>query len=300
MPHRHPRRDDDDFDDDRPRRPRGRSHAGKPKKKGTPVALIVGLVVGGIVLLGGGSLAAFFLLRDKSTGAAAPQDPFPGMLAHWSFDDYQVDDARQVINVQDSTGRGNNGVATGGRIAPGKKGNALWLDGRDDQYMDVSGAKDLNFAPGSELTIAAWFTTRDKYGGTIVAFRHPTLPTQLDIYSRDNRVIGIIGDDEDDGEHAFKWDPAPTASDGQWHHVALTRRGKFVALYYDGVSQGEDARANSGGRLSGGLGAVGCNLRFVKDDERRFGRHGFKGGIDEVYVFSRALTGPEIQALMRR
>jgi len=300
MPHRHARRDDDDFDDDRPHRPRKRPH-GKPKRKGTPVALVVGLVVGGTLLLGGGALAAILLLRDRSTGTAAAQDPFPGMLAHWSFDDYQIDDARQVINVKDSTGRGNNGVITGGRLAPGKKGNALWLDGRDDQYMDVSAAKELTFAPGSELTIAAWFQTRDKFGGTIVAFRHPTLPTQLDIYSRDNRVIGIVGDDDDEeGRHAFKWDPSPTASDGQWHHVALTRRGKTVQLFYDGVSQGEDLQGNSGGRLSGGLGAVGCNLRFVKDDEHRFGRAGFKGAIDEVYVFSRALTGPEIQQLMRR
>jgi hypothetical protein len=59
--------------------------------------------------------------------------------------------------------------------------------------------------------------------------------------------------------------------------VALTRRGKFVEVYYDGVSQGIDARGNSGGPLSGGLGAIGCHLGFVKDEVRNFGRPGSRG-----------------------
>lgn len=189
---------------------------------------------------------------------------------------------------------------TGARLAPGRKGNALWLDGRDDQYVDVSKARDLHFAADTELTIAAWFQANEKYAGTIVAFHHPTLPTQLDIFVRDHRTIGIVGDDQDTGRHGFVWSHAPTASDGQWHHAALTRRGKFVEYFYDGVSQGVDAQGNSGGKLSGGRGAIGCNLRFVDDDVRNFGRPGFKGAIDEVYVFSRALKAEEVQALMKR
>jgi hypothetical protein len=298
MPHRHPRRDDDDFDDDRPHRPRRRPQQGRPKKKETSVALVVGLVVGGTVLLGGGSLAAFFLLRDKSTAAAVEQDPFPGMIAHWSFDDYTVDDARQIINVKDSTGRGNNGVATGGRIAPGKKGNALWLDGRDDQYMDVSKGKDLNFADGAEFTIAAWYKTTDRFG-TIMAYRSNEAKTQLDLYVRTNHLLGIVGDDRDEGpDHAFCWCDA--ANDGQWHHAALTRHGKIIELFYDGVSVKKDMTGKCAGPITGDMRWIGCNVKFVDDGEQRFGRRGFQGGIDEVYIFSRALTAPEIQQLMRR
>jgi len=297
MPHRHARRDDDDFDD-RPHHTRKRSQHGRPKKKETSVAVVVGLVVGGIVLLGGGSLAAFFLLRDKSTGAVVEQDPFPGMLAHWSFDDYTVDDARQVINVKDSTGRGNNGVATGGRIAPGKKGNAYWADGREDQYIDVSKSKDLNFADGAELTIAAWYQTSERWG-TILAFRNSQAKTQLDLYVRTNHLLGIVGDDRDEGpDHAFVWcDPV---NDGQWHHAALTRHGKIIELFYDGVSVGKDMTGKCGGPITGDMRYIGCNLKFNDDERQKIPRVGFKGGIDEVYVFSRALTAPEIQRLMRR
>jgi len=48
------------------------------------------------------------------------------------------------------------------------------------------------------------------------------------------------------------------------------------------------------------MGAIGCKLRFVEEDIRNFGRPGFPGAIEEVYVFSRALRADEIQALMRR
>jgi hypothetical protein len=288
--------DDDDFDD-RPRRRNRRT--GKSRRAGPSVALVVGLVTAGVLLLGGGIVAAVLLTRDRGQ-PAAPNDPFPGMLAHWSFDDVRSEAGGERTVIRDGTGRGNDGVLVGGQLAPGRKGNALWLDGRDDQYVDVSQGKDLTFAPDTELTVAAWFQAREKYSGTIVAFHHPTLATQLDLYVRDHRVIGIIGDDQDTGKHGFVWAHAPTASDGQWHHVALTRRGKFVEVFYDGASQGVDAQGNSGGRLSGGMGAIGCNLRFVQDDVRNFGRPGFRGAIDEVYVFSRALRADEIQALMRR
>lgn len=301
MPKHNPNRDDDD--DDRPRFKRKRSSGKRPKKRGKPVGLIVALAIGGVVLVGGAVVAVVMLTRDKPVQAAAPPNPFPHVLAYWSFDDISVN-ADETITINDGTGRKNHGKMVGGKLAPGRKGNALWLNGRDDTYVDVSSAKDLQrFAPHTELTIAAWFLAREKYAGTIVAFHGPTTPTQLDIFVRDNRVIGIIGDDQDTGQHGFVWaekNPNPTASNGQWHHVALTRSGKFVEVFYDGISQGLDARGNSGGQLSGGLGAIGCHLGFVRDNVKNFGRAGFNGAIDEVYVFSRALKENEVQALMNR
>jgi Concanavalin A-like lectin/glucanases superfamily len=301
MPKRNSK-DDDDEDGDRPRPKRKQSSGRRPKKRGMPVGLIVGLAIGGVLLLGGVVVAIVMLTRGKPVQAAAPPDPFPNMLAYWSFDDIRVN-ADETITINDGTGRKNHGKMVGGKLAPGRKGNALWLDGREDTYVDVSTAKDLSFAPQAELTIAAWFLAREKYSGTIVAFHGPTTPTQLDIFVRDNRVIGIIGDDQDTGQHGFVWaekNPNPTASNGQWHHVAMTRKEKFVEVFYDGISQGVDARGNSGGKLSGGMGAIGCHLGFVRDNIKNFGRAGYNGAIDEVYVFSRALKQNEVQALMNR
>src|SRR5262245_10857815 len=137
----------DDDDDDAPRR---RKRPSK-KQKGINPLLITLIAVGALLVIGGGSVAAYFIFREKSAGPPPPQDPFPNMIAHWSFDN--VKDGK----VTDQTGRGNNGVLTGGRLAPGVKGDALWLDGRDDQYCELNQSKDLNFAEGAELTLAAWY-----------------------------------------------------------------------------------------------------------------------------------------------
>jgi hypothetical protein len=275
--------DDDDRDDGR--------HRHKPKKSGASPVLIIGGIGGGLLLLGGAAVAAIFLLRDKPAPPASPT-PFPDMVAHWSFEEAPAE------RIPDMTKRGNTGVVAAGRLGPGIKGQGFWFDGRDDQYIDLSQAKDLNFTEGSEFTIAAWFQTPEKVG-TILSFRHTDRPCQLDLFVRDNRAIGIVGDDADTtGEHAFCWCKVP--NDGNWHHVALTRSGRKVELYYDGAFQEVHAANHAGGPITTNLRAIGCERMFVETNERRFGRAGFKGGIDEVYVFSRALPIQEIQALMKR
>jgi hypothetical protein len=283
-----PRRDYDSDVEEMPRRPRRR----KVKRPAGPNPVVILVCVGvGLLLVAGASVGGYFLFREKPA-PSAPVDPFPGMLAHWSFDDVRD------MKVIDSTGRGNDGTLTGGRLAPGVKGNALWLDGRDDQYCDVSSAKDLNFAPNAEFTIACWYTTKEKWG-TILAFRHSDLPTELDLYVRTDHLLTIVGDDlKVEYKPAVMW--WDKVNDGNWHHVAVTRRAKIVDLYCDGVFIKSDANSNSGGPLSGNMRAIGANLKFTQEDLRKIPRIGFKGGIDEVYVFSRALTAPEIQLLMKR
>jgi hypothetical protein len=294
MPNR--RRDDDSEDRPRARRPAGNK---KKKKRGPSPALVIGLVAGGVLLVGGGAVAAVLLLRDRSTAAAPPTpDPFPNMLAHWSFDDVRPDPAGERPTVVDATGRGNDGTLIGGRLAPGRKGNALWLEGTEEAYLDVGRGKDLNFAEGSEFTLAAWYQTRERVG-TILAFRNSQRHTQLDLYVRDNHLLGIVGGDEDLGpDHAFIWCDPP--NDGGWHHAALTRHGKFIELYYDGVQVGLDARGKSGGKITADRRFVGSNPLLTEGDRQKVPRVGFKGAIDEVYVFSRALKQPEVQALMKR
>jgi hypothetical protein len=299
-----PRRPHDDSDRDDRRHPKRRPADRTRKSSRLSIGLVVGLAIGGGLLAFGG-VAVAALIWPKKAAPAIQNDQFPGMLAYWSFDKVRPN-SDETTTIIDETGRGNDGRMVAGRLAPGRKGNALWLDGRDDQYVDVSTAKDLQqFAPQSELTIAAWFLAEERFAGTIVAFHHPTFPTMLDIFVRDGRVIGLIRDDQVMSMEAFVWseqrkDPPPTAADGRWHHVALTRRERIVELFYDGVSQGIDAKGNSGGRLSGGEGAIGCHLGFVRNRVLNFGRPGFKGAIDEVYVFSRSLKQHEIQALMNR
>jgi Concanavalin A-like lectin/glucanases superfamily len=293
-----PRNDDEDDRIDDRRRLKKKGRKKKPKRRGSPMALIIGGAIAGVLLVGGVVVAVVMLTRGKSVPVPPPPDPFPDMVAHWSFDDLRVDNAKEQTTVRDSTGRGNDGILSGGRMAPGIRGNALFLDGSESTYLDVSKAKDLNFVDNADLTLAAWYQTKERVG-TILAFRNSEKLTQLDLYVRDNHLLGIIGDDADQGPgHAFVWCDA--VNDGQWHHAALVRKGKFIELYYDGMKAGFDARGQSGGKITGDMRYIGVNLKFSQEDLRKIPRIGFKGGIDEVYVFKRALSPQDIQALMKR
>jgi sialidase-1 len=282
MSRRHRRREEDTPRPRRVRHPR--------KKKGPSPVLIAIAVVGGVVLVAGAGVAVALLVNRGDRGGPAP-DPFPNMLAHWPLEEAPNE------RVLDKTGRGNDGKLIGGGFGPGMRGKAFYADGRDDQYLDLGRGKDLNFAAGAEFTIAAWYQTAESHG-TILAFRHSTGTCQCDLFVRTQHLLAVIGDDKDTSGGSFVW--CDVVNDGKWHHAAVTRRGKTIELFYDGQPAGSETSALATGPITTDLRAIGCNLRFVQDNERRFGRAGFKGAIDEVYVFGRALSAGEIQALMKR
>ncbi len=292
--------EDDDYD--RPRsRPAHRSgnhpahrsgHHKKRKKANNSTALILGIVGGGLFLLVVGTLVTVYLLSGNSGGAGTPIDPWPGMVGHWSFDDTKEEE------VKDGSGKGHHGRLTGGSLSAGYKGKGLELVGRDDTFCDLGTSKDFDFNAGAEFTIAAWFKTLEPTG-TIVSLRHSELPCQLDLFVRNGQVLAVVGDDTDPGpDHAICW--CPIRNDGNWHHAAVIRTGKLIELYVDGVSQARDSKDHSGGKITTNLRAIGCERRFVQDGTRQFGRPGFTGMLDEVYVFSRALKPADIMALMQR
>ncbi|MFH1719972.1 MAG: LamG domain-containing protein, partial [Planctomycetota bacterium] len=76
-----------------------------------------------------------------------------------------------------------------------------------------------------------------------------------------------------------------------WHHVALTGDASGVVIYIDGQAAASDAGAVSSGS-SGFTFSIGANVFNATGDP-------FLGEIDEVWVFSRALTLEEMQMLMQ-
>ena len=74
-----------------------------------------------------------------------------------------------------------------------------------------------------------------------------------------------------------------------WTHLALTYNGSTLTLYRNGV-----AVANS--NVSGTLSPTTLNLQIGGS---QFGEY-FKGLIDEVRIYNRALTATEIQAIYQQ
>jgi hypothetical protein len=283
-------RDEDERADDRPRR-RRRAEGG---------SAVLWAVIGGVIaLVLGVGIALMVLLMHHGLGdAGAGGNPqvarMPGLLAYWSFDHVE---GGQVI---DQSGRKNHATLVGGRLAPGARGQALWLDNNAGEYLDFSASPDFNFAAGTDFTFAGWFITSER-SATVLSLRaRPgNACPQLEFLVRDGRAMLIVSDDQDQaGQNGVVW--AKNPNDGEWHHFAFTRRGRTVELFLDGVSQGQHAAGGVGGPITTDLRAVGCERAWALQNDHRWGNASIRGGIDEVCIFNRAVTPAEIQTLMSR
>ncbi len=276
------------------------------RRSGVPVWLWAGVGCGGGLVVVGLLIAVVALITLNRRSKAGPPvlgavpaalgnpkiQRMPGLLAYWSFDD--VRNGRAL----DGSGRNNHATLVGAQLGEGARGQGLRLDGRAEQYCDLGAGADLNFAANAPFTFAGWYRTPLR-SATVLSLRHTRGAQQIDLLVRDNRLIVVVGDDEDpETQNAFVW--SKRENDGGWHHFAFTRRGSTVELFQDGVSQGTGVALHSAGPVTTDRRALGCERRWAEDDDRRWGNASFQGGIDEVCVFNRALAPAEIQALMER
>jgi sialidase-1 len=283
MPRRY---EEDEEDDDRPRR---RRPARRPQAKKSAALPWLLAGIGVFVLIIVGVVVAVLVLKGRKLQSSV--DEPPGAVAHWSFDEAPGG------RVEDRSGWGHHATLVGAQLGVGgPRGRALVLDGSPNQYCDLGGSGDFNFPAGSSFTITGWFQTFD-LSGTIFSLRHTTLPTQVEVLIRDGRLLAIVGDDNDRGRQGIVW--APQANDGGWHHFALIRNDQRVELYLDGFSQGASIGLDAGGTITTNLRAIGCERLWATTNDTRWGRAGFVGGIDEVYVYNRTLTPVEVQKLAR-
>ena len=78
-------------------------------------------------------------------------------------------------------------------------------------------------------------------------------------------------------------------SNGAWHHIVATQEGTMGTLYMDGVL-----------RASGTLPAIGNGAGAINLGRFNSGDHWyFTGRMDEVRIYNRALSHPEVTELFR-
>lgn len=170
----------------------------------------------------------------------------------------------------------------------GSCGGALELDGANSS-VDCGQAEVFDFC--STLTISTWFKVRqfDKPSQVLVAKGNDTW--RLERHGREGTLEFVVTGPQTIGANKGRTLLAITkriVDDSRWHHVAGIYDGKQVALYLDGELQHSVAAT----------GPIAQNTEplFLGDNAGSRGRS-FKGWLDDVRLYDRALRTDEIRTL---
>jgi formylglycine-generating enzyme required for sulfatase activity/tetratricopeptide (TPR) repeat protein len=229
--------------------------------------------------------ACLFSVVELDSGAAVPASAAAGagggLIGHWKFDDGQGRIAR------DSSGRGNHGQVRGGaRWTAGRLGGALEFDGTDG-FVSIPNESDFDIT--GRITVAAWI----KVAAFTKSFQ--SIVTKGDRAWRLHRAAesnspGWACSDLSRDQVGDLFGKA-AVDDGRWHHVAGVHDGTRMYLFVDGKV---DASARTSPTIS-----VNDYSVLIGENAQQTGRH-WRGLIDDVRIYDRALTAREIRALCGR
>jgi hypothetical protein len=209
--------------------------------------------------------------------------------AHWKLDE------TGGASVMDSSRRKLDGKLAGGvQPGPGILGGAMVFDGRG---KGIYCRRDGAFRLAGSMTITAWIKSTAypvddaAVVSTLMTERGYQLDTTID---RGPRTIGFKLNNSC-GEFTARYGATPLAL-GAWYHIAgvYDAERRTLDVYLNGVIDNGPLRGN----VSGTQRSSGERLRIGR---RRDGERGyeFAGSIDDVRIYSYALSQSGIAAVMR-
>ncbi len=210
------------------------------------------------------------------TNAAEGTDPC--LVGWWKFDESSGDTAA------DSSGNENHGTLSTTNIKwteDGRINGALNFKGADN-YVVVPNSPTLN--PTEEISIVAWL--KPTWTGNNRIFQKGSGDNQYRLLREfgDNFVFHLAGLSND------KPGNIPCPSEGEWTHVAATYDGAAMRVYYNSKLVGEVATR----------GAINTSIGPLYIGTKYSGAHAgdeYRGIMDEVRLYSRALTETEVAVI---
>ncbi|UCF14486.1 MAG: LamG domain-containing protein, partial [Phycisphaerales bacterium] len=203
----------------------------------------------------------------------------PDLVGWWKMDE------GHSATAFDWSGHGNDGVFQGdARWSAGYDGGAVHLAGSENVY---AGAAQL---PTSAFTLAFWFRPESSLNATnsrqdFIYWQTGSRP-HLTFNRSGDGEIGFwpnVGGDFDGPVTTTRAWPA-----GRWHHIAATFDGSSFTIYVNGTLESSVLHPGVHADASGIL--IGA---------RSGARNYFNGEMDDVRLYSKALTAQEIGLVMR-
>ena len=214
-----------------------------------------------------------------------------GIIAYWPMED--------DIDIEDVFG-GNHGVPSGDGdidVVKGHVGNALEFDGTAEVLVD--GTDALNLAGAESFSVSVWANAEYDPDDDDAAKQQPvvgvvegccgSMVAQRDVNGwalrYDGRNAGlemefIVHDGGWQGDGGFG---APLPAAGEWHHYVGVLDDGTTRFYFDGELQMEG--------VAGAVASIGSET-----DIGHAGDGGFVGIIDEVAIYSIALSDKQVRA----
>ena len=232
------------------------------------------------------AISIFILFGFPLSGPISTNYLQEGLVAYYSFND---------CSAQDETGYGSDGITYGGiGCWCGVEDDGLLFDGVDD-YIEFQGRVNQYFTT-SDFTVSFYFKPEQYlvFQQSLLSKRqeceeYTMLDLLLDMSSQEVRT--------EFHETPDKFFPGltPTMDSTAWVHFALTREGTKASTYINGHL------ARSGFRCSGVDISNEAPLSFGNSPCVQSGNaRRFKGVLDELRVYDRALSPEEIRQLYRR
>jgi len=210
------------------------------------------------------------------SGTAARAD----LVSHWDFE------GTSGGVVYDAGANGYDGGLAGGAsvVAQDYFGDVLELNGMD-AFVQLGVYELLNTLPLGEFTIALWIKTSDSDTRSILIGNWNNDPSwNFEIYVGGSLRVYLSGESHLDDVNV---------ADGTWHHVVAVREldPGWVRIYIDGQEE-YSSSSNLGGYqiLPPRPTYIGRDLRTVS--------HYYDGLMDDLRVYSHALSGEDIEELM--
>ena len=216
-------------------------------------------------------------VADEKQSVALDEDP--ALVGWWKFDE------TTGATAADSSRARHNGMLSDGLTFEaasvyGKVGKGLLLTA--DQYVEIRGYKGV--AGTKPRSVAAWFKTA-KRQGDIAVWGVPDSGKQF----RFGHIRGRLGVTPFGGYYYMK----EYTNDDKWHHVVLVITESELPNLHDNVRlflDGRIAEVDDIGLLDL------LPIETAEGADVRLGA-GFEGVLDDVRIYSRALTLDEAKAI---